>query len=113
MRNMKERQDSDRPGGRRGSGSKKSGPGPAPIPTPTGNTQDRAGRGNEKETGGRGVLRNRQMFIQSVPGPPERLRDGQITELLCLASQGQGRAELSQTSAQGLHKSMKRTIASV
>lgn len=55
MRNMKERQNSDRPGGRRGSGSKKSGPGPAPIPTSTGSTQDRAGRGNEKETGGRGL----------------------------------------------------------
>lgn len=54
MRNRRERQNSDRPGGRRGSGSKKSGPGPAPIPAPTGDTQDRAGRGNEKETGGRG-----------------------------------------------------------
>lgn len=53
------------------------------------------------------------MFIQSVPGAPERLRDGQIRGLMCLASQGQGRAELSQTSAQVLHKSMKRTIASV
>lgn len=31
MRNRKERQNSDRPGGRRGGGSKKSGPGPAPI----------------------------------------------------------------------------------
>lgn len=31
MRNRKERQNSDRPGGRRGSGSKKSGPGPATI----------------------------------------------------------------------------------
>lgn len=80
---------------------------------PTGDTQDRAGRGNEKETGGTGALRYRQMFIQSVPGAPERLRDGQIRGLMCLASQGQGRAELSQTTAQVLHKSMKRTIASV
>lgn len=56
MRSRKERQNSDRPGGRRGSGSKKSGPGPGPIHTaPTGNAQDRAGRGNEKETGGRGL----------------------------------------------------------
>lgn len=113
MRNRKERQNSDRPGGRRGGGSKKSGPGPAPIPAPTGDTQDRAGRGNEKETGGTGALRYRQMFIQSVPGAPERLRDGQIRGLMCLASQGQGRAELGQTTAQVLHKSMKRTIASV
>lgn len=80
---------------------------------PTGDTQDRAGRGNEKETGGTGALRYRQMFIQSVPGSPERLRDGQIRGLMCLASQGQGHAELSQTSAQVLHKSMKRTVASV
>lgn len=114
MRNRKERQNSDRPGGRRGSGSKKSGPGPGTIHTaPTGDTQDRAGRGNEKETGGRGALRYRQMFIQSVPGAPERLRDGQIRGLMCLASQGQGRAELTQTPAQVLHKSMKRTVASV
>jgi hypothetical protein len=56
MRSRKERQNSDRPGGRRGSGSKKSGPDPGSIHTaPTGNTQDRAGRGNEKETGGRGL----------------------------------------------------------
>lgn len=53
------------------------------------------------------------MFIQSVPGAPERLRDRRIRGLMYLASQGQGRAELSQTSAQVLHKSMKRTIASV
>jgi hypothetical protein len=73
MRSRKERQNSDRPSGRRGSGSKKSGPGPGPIHrAPTGNTQDRAGRGNEKETGARGTgaLRYRQMFIQSVPGGP-------------------------------------------
>lgn len=55
MRSRKERQNSDRPGGRRGGGSKKSGPGPGPIHSTHGDTQDRAGRGNEKETGGRGL----------------------------------------------------------
>lgn len=43
-----------------------------------------------RRPGDGGALRYRQMFIQSVPGAPESLRDGQIRGLMCLASRDRG-----------------------